>query len=359
MTRRHQFEFLPITSGEPHSSGIFDHWEYEVILVTSEWVTSQPPSIERLSTSHRFKDFEALRHLLSYENPGLIVPPLPGLEWVGVVTKVMSNLKPDPIVVSWRMKGLSMFLEHLAGWSAASRSEALRHFVLDDPLAWQAFVTQMKEAAKSTSMSSAFRLGREPSARRQLFSPALVDAESWVKRMEPEIETLKDRLNKLQQMCLSRLRRETQIATGAEASSYQDDVLGILEGIAGLVLRAEQTVVPQLEQWLVLLMADVSFFGGLANSVRDACSALFRLEGLRVQRLEAKKEVDDSDLIQDRLDRGLELFAVEYLRLKRWKRLLCTRICHIFGKLSLHLMSAEVDWRSGGEPDQWLKRLPE
>eukprot|EP00667_Euglena_gracilis_P011439 EG_transcript_11684 len=365
MAPRHRFEFLPITSGEPHSSGIFDHWEYEVTLLTSEWEPEQRAALgdQRLTTRHRFKDFEALRKLLHHETPGLILPPLPGLEWVGMLAKVMTNVKPDPVVVAWRMRGLSLFLDHLSGWPAAGRSDVLRHFVLDDPAAWQAFVAQRRLTAKASSPPPAFRFRRGLRARPQLFSPALLDAEAWAKQMEPEIETLKDRLEKLQHACLARRQAKPPAPAapaGAAAGKGQDDALEALEGMAALVQRAEQSTVPQLEAWLVLLMADVAFFGGLARAAQEACTALFRLETLRLQSLESKKGTEeDGDDFQNRLDRGLELFAAEYQRLKRWKRVLCTRICHTFAKLTLHLMSTDVDWRPGGDADPWLMRLPD
>jgi hypothetical protein len=352
---RDGFVFLPITSGSPESDGLLDRWLYDITLLTDRWTDTVSP----IEARRGFRDFEVLRRRLGEENPGAILPPLPALDWVGLPTKVLTNVRPDPVVVMWRMRGLSMFLEHLADCAPLRDSPALRHFMCDDAGDWFALFTELKKTQRDPSRIS--KLFRSPRVLRRTATPSscptMRQAEEWATGAAPALAALRDRLGKLREACLG--APEDTEAT-VRPTSHEDPALAAIEGISDLIRLAESTRRPQVDQWLVLLMADVSFYGGLTRSVLDACQSLRNHEREIGQRMAAKDfDGAEADLLCHGLERAQECFTTDFRRWRTHKRPLVTRMCHTFAKLAAHLLDSPVDWRPTGHADPWLSLLPD
>jgi hypothetical protein len=327
--------------------------------------TGEAGHLQKQTTHRQYKDFESLYWALLDEYPGLIVPPVPGQNWATIRDKWYLH-RNDPFLEAWRRKGLTMFLEHLATCPDMPKSMVLYQFMNASTQEWQLFLTKFQELHKRTYKASPFLVSSRVlfGARhaiadtRRVHCPAIDRARQWALRLEPEIRSIKSRLGKLHHD-ITQLR---QISPPPELGSFVslgvDETVSALDGISDALARAEATPTSRLEEWLLLLLVDVSFYCKLGQSVLDTLKTLDRIEELRHTKLKSPVPNQwDIDGLSADIETGTKRFEVAYEQLLAWKQPLCMRICHTFAKFGINVMDSDVDWDSK-DAQHWLSLLP-
>ncbi|KAL1666430.1 Vps5 C terminal like-domain-containing protein [Schizophyllum commune] len=237
------------------------------------------------SVLRRYSDFLWLYETLSLNNPGVVVPPVPGKNPFG---------RFDDQFVKQRRLGLEKCIQKIANHPVLGKDADLRLFLESDT-----FSLDIKHRKSEIAHERGGMLG---SLGQVLTGPRFHETDEWFDRKKVYMDGLENQLRGLVKAIelVSKQRSDLATATGDFAATVADlsssDVgKGLstsLAGLADIERKAQDLQNIQAEQDIITLLATVDEYARLINSVRMAFTG-------RIRTYHAWKQAD-ADLARQR-----------------------------------------------------------
>ncbi|KAL1740865.1 Vps5 C terminal like-domain-containing protein, partial [Schizophyllum fasciatum] len=237
------------------------------------------------SVLRRYSDFLWLYETLSLNNPGVVVPPVPGKNPFG---------RFDDQFVKQRRLGLEKCIQKIANHPVLGKDPDLRLFLESDT-----FQLDIKHRKSEIAHERGGMLG---SIGQALTGPRFHETDEWFDRKKVYMDGLENQLRGLVKAIelVSKQRSDLATATGDFAATVADlsssDIgKGLSNSLAGLAdteRKAQDLQNTQAEQDIITLLATVDEYARLINSVRLAFTG-------RIRTYHAWKQAD-SDLARQR-----------------------------------------------------------
>eukprot|EP00668_Euglena_longa_P046282 GGOE01061966.1.p1 GENE.GGOE01061966.1~~GGOE01061966.1.p1 ORF type:complete len:452 (+),score=146.59 GGOE01061966.1:196-1356(+) len=357
------FEFHDVTKvSKVHQerSLKLDYWCYEVVLETDYEVFRKPRNTTDLVTvvcRRRYKEFEWLRETLAAEYPFSIVPPLPGFALEGMMEKVdnvlgTSEATPEvPALVTYRMRGISLFMKWLAKCPNLRESSLLQCFLELPSEELATFQASCKKPVRSSATSSLGRLtisGVWGSIQRTIkgtpkaMNQDVLTAKTFLTNMETALAAFKDQVEKLWDQIVNLCEGYT-VERLDQSLQKTDEVIQALVKTAVVVKRAVHNFSVENEELFLALVIDLSFFSGLCAAGKAVAANLEHMAG-DVQQLQGMQKGAEAGELQHTLDQGCETFLTEYRRFHQVKKPALKKMVRNFAMMASNMDPKNFTW---------------
>lgn len=237
------------------------------------------------SVLRRYSDFLWIYETLSLNNPGVVVPPVPGKNPFG---------RFDDQFVKQRRLGLEKCIQKIANHPVLGKDPDLRLFLESDT-----FQLDIKHRKSEIAHERGGLMG---SIGQALTGPRFHETDEWFDRKKVYMDGLENQLRGLVKAIelVSKQRSDLATATGDFSAAVADlsssDIgKGLSQSLAGLAdveHKSQDLQMTQAEQDIITLLATVDEYARLINSVRMAFNG-------RIRTYHAWKQAD-SDLARQR-----------------------------------------------------------
>uniref|UniRef100_A0A7S4LLI9 PX domain-containing protein n=1 Tax=Eutreptiella gymnastica TaxID=73025 RepID=A0A7S4LLI9_9EUGL len=369
------FEFRDVAKvWKVHQEGglKLDYWSYRVVLETDyEMYTKHSGSSDLISvdTGRRYKEFEWLREALTLEYPHCIIPPLPGFALEGMLEKVDTVLgTPDqsqeiPALVTYRMRGISLFVKWLAQCPTLRTSKLLQTFMELSSEELASFQANWKKNEKvkppvTTSTTLSGLLGtfrRSIQGVPKTFNADVIEAKKIVTQTEAVVGNLKENVEKLWDQIVS-LCEGYVVERLDQSLCKSDEVMQAIVKTAVVVKRAVHSFSVENEELFLGLVIDLSFYGGLCTAAKTVIANLEKM-AMDVQQLQQSKKPEEAEALQGELEKACDVFLEDYRHFHAIKRPSLKKMIENFALLTTNMDPKGFNWEKYCTP--LIKMIPE
>jgi len=355
------FEFHDVSKvSKVHQSTLkLDYWSYEVSAETNYEAYRRPrhaTDLVTVTTHRRYREFEWLRDALAAEYPFNIVPPLPGFALEGMLEKVDNVLGTSeatsevPALVTYRMRGLSLFLKWIARCPAFRTSTLLQCFLEHSNDEFAAFQESCKKPVVPTGTAHTMFGSVWGSLTRTLRGPPkamnqnVIKARTNLTHLETALLQLKDQLEKLWDQIVNLCEGYTVERLDQQSLQRADDVLQALAKTSVIVKRAAHSFSVENEELFLSLVIELSFLSGLCTAGKGVVATMERLAH-DVESLQAvAKSIPEATELQHYLDAGYDTFLDDYRRFHQLKRPAMKKLVRNFALLGTNMDPKNFAW---------------
>eukprot|EP00667_Euglena_gracilis_P008144 EG_transcript_8245 len=370
------FEFRDVTKvSKIHQEGglKLDYWCYEVVLETDSETFRKPRNTTDLVTvicRRRYKEFEWLREALTAEYPFSIVPPLPGFALEGMMEKVDNVLGTTeatsevPALVTYRMRGISLFMKWLAKCPNLRESSLLQCFMELSSEELASFQATCKKPVRNTATSTLGRLtisGVWGSIQRTIkgtpkaMNKDVLLAKVFLTNMETALNSFKDQVEKLWDQIVNLCEGYT-VERLDQSLQKADEVIQALVKTAVVVKRAVHNFSVENEELFLALVIDLSFFSGLCAAGKAVAAALEHMAGDAQQLTDMQKAAEAAE-VQRTLDQGCESFLTDYKHFHQVKKPALKKMVRNFAVMATNMDPKNFTWEKYCTP--LINMIPE
>uniref|UniRef100_A0A7S1HU62 PX domain-containing protein n=1 Tax=Eutreptiella gymnastica TaxID=73025 RepID=A0A7S1HU62_9EUGL len=350
-----------------------DYWSYDVTLETDAPAYSNPKGTNDLVTiqvGRRYKEFEWLRETLVSEHPYSVVPPLPGFALEGMLEKVDNILgSPDtsqeiPALVTYRMRGITLFLKWLARCPTFRDSPSVKTFME----ATSEEISALQAAAKAEAKTKGSKRAPETtlgsiwgSLKSRIQGPPkqvpdeVLHAKQMMTALETCLSQLKDNVEKLWDQIVN-LCEGYIVERFDPALQKSDEVMQALVKTAVVVKRAVHSFSVENEELFLGLVVDLSFYNGLCSAAKSVISSLERMAA-DVQQLQQAGRTADAQALEAEFQDACRTFMVEYQHFHWIKKPSLKKMVHHFALLATNMDPKKFQWEKYCAP--LLQMIPD
>eukprot|EP00906_Rhabdomonas_costata_P025934 RCo037018 len=327
-----------------------DYWTYEVALATDLPSFSQDGSLSTHIAYRRYGDFKWLRAALLQEFPGAIVPPLPGLGFESKLDKAVGKAEhllgiqnpcadDVPMLVTYRMMGLTLFLQWLEMAEWLPRSRTLLPFMTNSAVelvSFQEIWAQERKkdhGLKARAMSFGLRL----MSSKGVLPPALRSAQNYASEMDRECQCLRGFFERL----WDRLDGSAGAESSGEVGPVPDSTLSALNLAAREVDLAGGRLSPSNRLQLMRGIANTRYLCGLCESIKEALSEVENLVKVRDQ----SAGTADAALLKQAVETAETTFGRDFSTFHRCKGALLKEVLHTGAQLPCTVDIVTHNWR--------------